>query len=246
MGFIVESKAEQCSTGHALVYSTAFAFRIKLCPSGAHTCARPFFRCCDLDIKPMTLKLEGDVARCSENVPSHQKWSCYVKAFETPNGWWNMYGKWKKYENIPQGQRSNVPTFNHFTVGHIPTKLHQFLISIFRDFVRTSDRHTDTQTDTHTDAAKFVLPYLPPRSISGAQVNIDQRSLLLRWCGHCCGGISGLSTSRGRGDSSLTIGWLAVWRQVLLLLGLSAGSHVWRGDMPGVPGIMTTDKPTGI
>jgi len=28
---------------------------------GAHTCARPLFRCCDLDVNPMTLKLEGDL-----------------------------------------------------------------------------------------------------------------------------------------------------------------------------------------
>jgi len=33
--------------------------RIKLCPRGAHTCARPLFRFCDLDINPMTLKLES-------------------------------------------------------------------------------------------------------------------------------------------------------------------------------------------
>jgi len=35
--------------------------KIKLCSRGAHTCARPLFRCCDLDINPMTLKLEVDL-----------------------------------------------------------------------------------------------------------------------------------------------------------------------------------------
>jgi len=34
---------------------------IKLCPMGAHTCARPLFHGCDLDINSMTLKLEGDL-----------------------------------------------------------------------------------------------------------------------------------------------------------------------------------------
>jgi len=33
-----------------------------------------------------------------------------------------------------------------FTMRHIPTKLHQFLIGSFQDFVRT-DEHTDRQTD---------------------------------------------------------------------------------------------------
>jgi len=32
-----------------------------LCPRGAHTCAWPILRCRDLDINPMTLKLEGDL-----------------------------------------------------------------------------------------------------------------------------------------------------------------------------------------
>jgi len=43
---------------------------------------------------------------------------------------------------------SNMPNIHPvlaFAVGHISTKLHQFLISSFRDFL---------QTDTQTDAAK--------------------------------------------------------------------------------------------
>jgi len=35
--------------------------KIKLCQRGAHTCARPLFRYCNLDINPMTLKLKGDL-----------------------------------------------------------------------------------------------------------------------------------------------------------------------------------------
>jgi len=61
----------------------------------------------------------------------------------------------KKYENSSQGQRlrSNVINFQSFlafSMGHIPTKWHQFLPSSFGDFVRT-----DTQPDRQT----------PPRTI---------------------------------------------------------------------------------
>jgi len=42
---------------------------------------------------------------------------------------------------------------------HIPTKLHQFVVSSFRDFMRT-----DTQTDTQTQPKT-----VPARSIAGAQ-----------------------------------------------------------------------------
>jgi len=37
---------------------------------------------------------------------------------------------------------TNFESLLAFTIGHIPTKLHQFLISSFRDFVHT-DRRTD-------------------------------------------------------------------------------------------------------
>jgi len=44
---------------------------------------------------------------------------------------------------------------------HIPTKLHQFLTSSFRDFMRTDrQKHTHTQTPPKT---------IPARSIAGAQ-----------------------------------------------------------------------------
>jgi len=57
----------------------------------------------------------------------------------------------KKDKNSFQGQesRSNVTNFQSlltFTVGHIPTKLYQFLISSFRGFVRT-----DTQMQRQMD-----------------------------------------------------------------------------------------------
>jgi len=41
---------------------------------------------------------------------------------------------------------TNFQTLLAFTMWHIRTNLHQFLISSFRDFVRT-DRLTDAQTD---------------------------------------------------------------------------------------------------
>jgi len=38
-----------------------FTDKIKLCPRRAQTCVLPLFCDCDLDINPMTLKLEGDL-----------------------------------------------------------------------------------------------------------------------------------------------------------------------------------------
>jgi len=34
---------------------------IKLCPKGAHNCARPLFCCRDLDLGPVTLNLDRDL-----------------------------------------------------------------------------------------------------------------------------------------------------------------------------------------
>jgi len=42
-------------------YTSYVADKIKLCPRGAQTCVLPLFCDRDLEIKPMTLKLEGDV-----------------------------------------------------------------------------------------------------------------------------------------------------------------------------------------
>jgi len=57
-----------------------------------------------------------------------------------------------------KSQSEMSPTSNLLavTTGHIRTKLHQFLISSFRDFVPT-----DTQAQPKT---------IPARSIAGAQV----------------------------------------------------------------------------
>jgi len=76
----------------------------------------------DLDILKMCLQTENEVAKSS-----HLKYIARIL---------------KKYDNSSQGQRSesNVTNFEPlqaFTIGHISTKLHQFLIYSFRDFMRT-------------------------------------------------------------------------------------------------------------
>jgi len=119
---------------------------IKLCPRGAHTCARTLFRCCDLDINPITLKLECDldilkVYFHAENEVAKLRHSKHL----TVDGW-DVHGKWKKIRKCLSG--SNITDFQSlltFTMGRIPTKLHRFPTSSFRDFQRT-----DTQTDTQT------------------------------------------------------------------------------------------------
>jgi len=61
-------------------------------------------------------------------------------------------------------------------MGHIPTKLHQFLTSSFPDFVRT-----DAQKHRQTDAGKTI----PVRSIAGTQVKISKKKnklLMLQFC----------------------------------------------------------------
>jgi len=48
---------------YLLTYSFTYSVtigKIKLCPRGAQTCALPLFCDRDLEINPMTLKLEGD------------------------------------------------------------------------------------------------------------------------------------------------------------------------------------------
>jgi len=59
---------------------------IKLCLRGAHTCAQPLFRCCDLDINPMTSKLEGELDILKIYLHAENEVAIvYVKAFESPN-----------------------------------------------------------------------------------------------------------------------------------------------------------------
>jgi len=92
----------------------------------------------DLNILKMYLQTKNEVARSN-----HSK---YIARIE-------------KYENSSQGQksRSNVTDFQSllaFTMVHIPTKLHRFLISSFRDFVRTH-----RQTPPKTIPARSMRAY---------------------------------------------------------------------------------------
>jgi len=77
----------------------------------------------------------------------------------------------EKYESDFKGQRlrSNVTNFRAilvFMMRHIPTKLHQFLISSFRDFVRTdrlahTDRHRQKQYLLVAYAARIKYTWTP-------------------------------------------------------------------------------------
>jgi len=49
---------EMCHLARGDLLTNHHKPKIKLCLRGAQTCALPLF--CDLDIDPMTLKLEGD------------------------------------------------------------------------------------------------------------------------------------------------------------------------------------------
>jgi len=92
----------------------------------------------------MALKLEGILKMYlhAENEVARLRHSKLLAVDE-------MYMANKKNTKIDQCQRSrsNVTNFQPlltFTMGHIPTELHQFLISSLHDFVQT---HTDTQRD---------------------------------------------------------------------------------------------------
>jgi len=121
----------------------------------------------------MTLKLEGDLDILKMHLHAINEVARlrHLKVFKTPNGQCNAYIKFKKkYKNSSQRQRSrsNVTHFQllAFTVGHIPAKLHQFLISSFRDFV-----WTDTQMPPKT---------IPAHSIAGVQVINPLNNTFLR------------------------------------------------------------------
>jgi len=129
-------------------------------PEGAHTCAQPLFCFRDLDINPMTLKLEGDLDILKMYL--HTEDEVAMLRHSKLNKRWHVHSPWqmKKYENSSQSQRSrsnvtNLQSLLAFTTGHIPTKLNRFLFSSFRDFLRT-DKHTDTQTPPKTACAQVV------------------------------------------------------------------------------------------
>jgi len=78
-------------------------------------------------------------------------------------------------------------------MGPIPTKLHQFLISSFRGFVRT-----DAQTDTQTDAAK-----IPNNTSSRHSWRTGKNATKSTILG--TGGASGVDQQRARGLSGAYI-----------------------------------------
>jgi len=94
----------------------------------------------------MTLKLEGNldilkmflhIENCWILVTTDQCRCCMI-----------ISSKMKKYDNSSQGQTSRTYVFQTllaFTMEHIPTMVHQFMVSSFRDFVRTGAQ-TDRQT----------------------------------------------------------------------------------------------------
>jgi len=84
---------------------------IKLCPRGAHTCARPLFRWCDFDINPMTLKLEDDLDILKMYLHAKNEFAVLGHS-KLCNGGWDMHGKWKStkiaLEVNGQGQMSST------------------------------------------------------------------------------------------------------------------------------------------
>jgi len=104
-------------------------YPIKLCPTGAQTCALPLFCDHDLEINRMTLKLESELdipnlhLRTENEAVSlrHSKFRAQIE---------------KKYENMSQGQRSRstcqkLLITSSIIVTDIPIKPQQFPISGF-------------------------------------------------------------------------------------------------------------------
>jgi len=111
------------------------------------------FCCNDLDINPVSLKHEVDLdvlKMClyTENEMAMLRASKLLMLDDICVA---ITSDMKKYENNDQGQRSssnftNFQSLLAFTVMHIPTKLHQFLICSFRDFLqRETHRHRQKQ-----------------------------------------------------------------------------------------------------
>jgi len=89
---------------------------INRCPRGAHTCARPLFCCCDVEINPMTFKLECDLDilttyHRANNEVARLRHSKLLELHEISRPMSIKSEKKKKYENDSQSQMS--PTFNH-------------------------------------------------------------------------------------------------------------------------------------
>jgi len=91
-------------------------YRIKLCPRGTHNCARPLFYSRDLDINPMTLKLEGDldILKMYFHIENEVARSRHSKL----NNGWDVYGTTSEMKNTKilkvKGQSQMLPTSNYF------------------------------------------------------------------------------------------------------------------------------------
>jgi len=111
----------------------------------------------------MTLKHEDDLDILKIYVENEVARLRHLKLLKLDEICMATTSEMKKYETNSQGQRSrsNVTNFQPrlaFTIGHIPTKLHQFLISSFRDFMRKV-RQTDRQTDRRRQKQYLLAAY---------------------------------------------------------------------------------------
>jgi len=74
-------------------FATNIDSRIKPCPTGAHTCAWPLFRFCDLDLNPMTLKLEGALDILKTYLHAESEVARLRHSKFPAKGGWDMHGK---------------------------------------------------------------------------------------------------------------------------------------------------------
>jgi len=124
-------------------------------------------------LTPMTLKLEGnlDILKMYPHIENkaaglrHSKLKAWilknikiclkVKVQDVKSSellrqhYHNIYSDHAPTISAFKVKGHQLPTTTAFTMGDIPIKLHQFLISSFQDFVQT-----DRQTHRQTDAAK--------------------------------------------------------------------------------------------
>jgi len=87
---------------------------IKLCPSGAQTCALPLFCNSDLEINPMTLKVKGDldVLKMYLHTENEAARLRHSKLLTLDKMCTAITSELKKYGNNSQGHM--FPTSNHF------------------------------------------------------------------------------------------------------------------------------------